>query len=244
MRTWIAALLLASLPAPGARPDAAAAGAGRASLARDRGVGPSLDALFAALHGRAARAGPGLRHRRRRPARPCPDARQPDAQDPPRPVTPDSLFRIASMSKAFTALAILKLRDEGRLQLDALAETYVPGDAALALSDQRQPAHPRPRPAQPCRRLRHRRSLGRPPAGADRGRVHRACCAPACPSPARRRASSNIPISAMPCSAGSSPTSRAGRYQDYIQDEIMRPLGMASTGYDIFASPQERRALG
>jgi len=41
-------------------------------------------------------------------------------------VTPDSLFRIASMSKAFTALAILKLRDEGKLSLDAPAETYVP----------------------------------------------------------------------------------------------------------------------
>src|SRR5580765_2151280 len=40
-----------------------------------------------------------------------------------RRVTPDSLFRIASMSKAFTALAILKLRDEGRLSLDAPAET-------------------------------------------------------------------------------------------------------------------------
>jgi serine-type D-Ala-D-Ala carboxypeptidase/endopeptidase len=35
-----------------------------------------------------------------------------------RPVTAASLFRIASMSKAFTALAILKLRDEGRLRLD------------------------------------------------------------------------------------------------------------------------------
>ena len=42
------------------------------------------------------------------------------------PVTPDTLFRIASMSKAFTALAILKLRDEGKLSLDAPAETYVP----------------------------------------------------------------------------------------------------------------------
>jgi CubicO group peptidase (beta-lactamase class C family) len=30
------------------------------------------------------------------------------------------------MSKAFTGLAILKLRDEGKLSLDALAETYVP----------------------------------------------------------------------------------------------------------------------
>ncbi|HZH08182.1 MAG TPA: serine hydrolase domain-containing protein, partial [Lautropia sp.] len=43
-----------------------------------------------------------------------------------RPVTADSLFRIASMSKAFTALAILKLRDDGRLRLDEPAETYVP----------------------------------------------------------------------------------------------------------------------
>ena len=43
-----------------------------------------------------------------------------------RPVTADSLFRIASMSKAFTALAILKLRDEDKLSLDALAEDYVP----------------------------------------------------------------------------------------------------------------------
>ena len=42
-----------------------------------------------------------------------------------RPVTADTLFRIASMTKAFTALTVLKLRDEGKLQLDAPAETYV-----------------------------------------------------------------------------------------------------------------------
>jgi CubicO group peptidase (beta-lactamase class C family) len=42
------------------------------------------------------------------------------------PVTPDSLFRIASMSKAFTALAILKLRDDGKLSLDTPAERYIP----------------------------------------------------------------------------------------------------------------------
>src|SRR5207248_8681307 len=29
------------------------------------------------------------------------------------PVTPDSVFRIASMTKSFTAIAVLKLRDEG-----------------------------------------------------------------------------------------------------------------------------------
>ena len=41
-------------------------------------------------------------------------------------MTAETLFRIASMTKAFTALSILKLRDEGRLSLDAPAETYVP----------------------------------------------------------------------------------------------------------------------
>ncbi len=43
--------------------------------------------------------------------------------DTKRPVTADTLFRIASMTKAFTALTVLKLRDDGKLQLDALAET-------------------------------------------------------------------------------------------------------------------------
>jgi CubicO group peptidase (beta-lactamase class C family) len=34
------------------------------------------------------------------------------------------------------------------------------------------------------------------------------------------------------------------RYQDYIRREIMGPLGMASTGYDVLASPPARRAIG
>ncbi|MGH8222306.1 MAG: serine hydrolase domain-containing protein [Woeseiaceae bacterium] len=43
-----------------------------------------------------------------------------------RPVTADTLFRVASMTKAFTALTILKLRDEGLLRLDAPVADYVP----------------------------------------------------------------------------------------------------------------------
>ena len=42
------------------------------------------------------------------------------------PVTRDTVFRIASMTKSFTAMSILKLRDEGKLSLDAPAERYVP----------------------------------------------------------------------------------------------------------------------
>lgn len=42
------------------------------------------------------------------------------------PATPESMFRIASMTKSFTAMAILKLRDEGKLQLDDPADKYIP----------------------------------------------------------------------------------------------------------------------
>ncbi len=40
--------------------------------------------------------------------------------------TGKSAFRIASMSKSFTAMAILKLRDEGKLKLDDPAYLYIP----------------------------------------------------------------------------------------------------------------------
>jgi len=41
-------------------------------------------------------------------------------------VDADTVFRIASMTKSFTAMSILKLRDEGKLSLDDPAERYVP----------------------------------------------------------------------------------------------------------------------
>jgi CubicO group peptidase (beta-lactamase class C family) len=48
------------------------------------------------------------------------------------PVGRDSVFRIASMTKSFTAMSILKLRDEGKLSLDDPAERYVPELKTLA----------------------------------------------------------------------------------------------------------------
>ena len=47
------------------------------------------------------------------------------------PVNADTVFRIASMTKSFTAMAILSLRDAGKLSLDDPAERYVPELAAL-----------------------------------------------------------------------------------------------------------------
>ena len=47
------------------------------------------------------------------------------------PVDSSTVFRIASMTKSFTAAAILQLRDAGRLALDDPAEKYVPELAGL-----------------------------------------------------------------------------------------------------------------
>jgi CubicO group peptidase (beta-lactamase class C family) len=48
------------------------------------------------------------------------------------PFDADTVFPIASVSKSFGAMAVLKLRDEGRLSLDAPAATYYPALADLA----------------------------------------------------------------------------------------------------------------
>ena len=120
-RLGACALLLCVAPlATGATPPAAPA----ASLPLERLI-PAIDARFARFQQEAHV--PGLVYGIVRDGR-LVHVRAMGVQDldSKRPVDGDSLFRIASMSKAFTALAILKLRDEGRLALDAPAETYVP----------------------------------------------------------------------------------------------------------------------
>ncbi|HEX4932905.1 MAG TPA: serine hydrolase domain-containing protein, partial [Gemmatimonadaceae bacterium] len=47
------------------------------------------------------------------------------------PVDSNTVFRIASMTKSFTAMAVLKLRDEGKLRLDDPVERWVPELATL-----------------------------------------------------------------------------------------------------------------
>jgi len=101
----------------------AAAAAHESSLA---GAFADVDRLFTQFMATRATARRGVgRHRRNgRLAHAgvggLRDVRREDA------VTPDTVFRIASMTKSFTAIAILKLRDEGKLSLDDPAERYVP----------------------------------------------------------------------------------------------------------------------
>jgi len=56
------------------------------------------------------------------------------------PASTRTLFRIASMSKSFTAMAILQLRDAGRLSLDDPVSDYVPEVASLDLLTSDSPA--------------------------------------------------------------------------------------------------------
>lgn len=49
------------------------------------------------------------------------------ATDPWRPMAADSVFRVASMTKLVTSVAVLELVDEGRVDLDATMADYVPG---------------------------------------------------------------------------------------------------------------------
>ena len=44
----------------------------------------------------------------------------------PSPVTPQTIFDLASISKSFTALGVLLLRDEGLIDLDAPVQQYLP----------------------------------------------------------------------------------------------------------------------
>jgi CubicO group peptidase (beta-lactamase class C family) len=45
--------------------------------------------------------------------------------EPPRPATPDTLYGVGSVSKAFTALAVMQLWEQGKIQLEESVRKYV-----------------------------------------------------------------------------------------------------------------------
>jgi CubicO group peptidase (beta-lactamase class C family) len=65
-------------------------------------------------------------------------------QDTRQPSQPDTLYRIASITKTFTGTAVMQLRDAGRLDLDDPAVAYLPERATgydwRTVSDQLDPA--------------------------------------------------------------------------------------------------------
>ncbi|HEX8584910.1 MAG TPA: serine hydrolase domain-containing protein [Allosphingosinicella sp.] len=160
-----------------------------------------------------------------------------------RPVGPDSLFRIASMSKAFTAMAILKLRDEGKLSLDALAETYVPELKAWRYPT-RDSARIRVRDL-----LNHVSGFVTDDPWGDRQQV-------ISEAEFTKMLKDGVPFTRAPgltfeysnfgyALLGRIVTNVSGMpYDRYISRNIQRPLGMASTGYQVTDWPLARRAIG
>jgi len=163
--------------------------------------------------------------------------------DTKRPVNAATLFRIASMTKAFTALSILKLRDDGKLTLDAPVETYVP-----ELRGWKYPTDDSPK-IRVRDLLTHTAGFVTDDPWGDRQ-------TPLPESEFTRLLSEGVPFTRSPATAmeysnlgyallGRIVANVSGEpYKDFVQKLLFTPLGMAATGYEVAAAPQDRRALG
>lgn len=153
------------------------------------------------------------------------------------PVSLDTGFRIASMSKAFTAYAILRLRDEGRVRLDDPVWKYIPevkswgADITVAdllhhtagfVTDDPWGDRQQPLPEAEFTRL----LTAGVPRTAPRG---------------ARYEYSNLGYAML----GRVISNVTGtNFSRYVADRIFTPLGMSSSTYENAEFPQARRAIG
>jgi CubicO group peptidase (beta-lactamase class C family) len=158
-------------------------------------------------------------------------------------VTPDTVFRIASMTKSFTAMAILKLRDDGRLGLDDPAGKYIPELAKMTL----------PTTDAPAITVRHllTHSAGFP---EDNPWGDRQLAVPA--TTLHQWVAAGLPFSTSPATAyeyanygfallGQVVARASGMpYRQYVTTRILQPLGMTSTSWDARDVPADRLAHG
>jgi CubicO group peptidase (beta-lactamase class C family) len=157
--------------------------------------------------------------------------------------TSGSVFRIASMTKSFTAATVMLLRDEGRLRLDDEAARYVPELAAVEL----------PTRDSPPITIRHLLTMtagfptddpwGDRQQGLDLGEFSRILSGGLsfAWAPGTRFEYSNLGYGIL----GRLITNLAGReYREVVRDRFLGPLGMASSGYLAEEVEPERLALG
>lgn len=159
------------------------------------------------------------------------------------PVTPDTVFRIASMTKSFTAMSILKLRDEGKLSLEDPVARYVPALATL----------PYPTKDSPVLTIRlllsHSEGFPEDNPWGDRQLAQS-------DETIRNWMKAGIPFSTVPGTAyeysnygfailGQVVAKASGRpYTDYVRDNILKPLGMNSTTFEKTSVSPEQMAIG
>lgn len=159
------------------------------------------------------------------------------------PVDADTVFRIASMTKSFTAMAILKLRDAGKLRLDDPVSRHVPELAGWQLPT---------RDSGPIT-IRHllAHTSGLPEDNPQGDRV-----LDMTDDAFAAWLKSGVPFSTATGSEfeysnlgfmilGRVITQVSGRpFQAYITEELMLPLGMRSTYWSLSQVPPDRLALG
>jgi len=159
------------------------------------------------------------------------------------PVGKDTVFRIASMSKSFTALAILKLRDEGKLSLEDPVSKFIPEFARLELPTRDTP------PIRVRQILSH--SSGFPEDNPWADQQLSATDAdltawlrkgiPFSTPPGTRYEYSNYAFGLL----GRIITKASGvPYEKYIHQEIFAKLHMDSTTFEFTDAPANRRAMG
>jgi CubicO group peptidase (beta-lactamase class C family) len=147
------------------------------------------------------------------------------------------------MTKGFTAMAILKLRDAGKLQLDDPVAKYIPELASIRY----------PTKDSPVITIRHllTHSEGFPednPWGDRQLAITNATLAawmkagiPFSNAPGVAYEYSNYGFALL----GQIVERVSGvPYKDYVRDTILRPLGMNATTFDVEAVPRDRMAYG
>lgn len=155
----------------------------------------------------------------------------------------DTVFRIASLTKSFTAMSILKLRDEGRLSLEDPADQHVPELAAVAY------------PTRDSARITIRQLLTHS-AGFPEDNPWGDRPLDTSEKEFARILSSGLSFSTPPNTAyeysnlgytilGLIVSRVSGvPYRTYVKKEILGPLGMSATVFDERQVPRSRLALG
>lgn len=154
-----------------------------------------------------------------------------------RPVTADSAFRIASMSKAFTAYGILALQADGKLTLSDPAAKHVPELSPWASG------------ITVGNLMHHTAGFVTDDPWGDRQQVRT-------PAEFTAMLKAGVPFQSAPGSAyeysnfgyatlGRTITNLSGKpYQQHIGETVFSALGMGSTTYDVIAVPEARLARG
>lgn len=158
------------------------------------------------------------------------------------PATIASDFRIASMSKSFTALAILQLRDEGKLRLDDPASNYIPEMKNLKYLTTDAPV------ITVRHLLTHSAGLPEDNPWGDR---QLSDTDKELLDVIKKVSFSNVPGVAYEYSnlgfalLGRIVANAAGKsFQEYMAEKIFKPLGMNNTYWEYTEVPAEKLAIG